>query len=123
VVKGAAESPSWRELYPYDAAAFSPVLGGETVKAGRIGVVLPCSAPGLDAADLTFRANLVSAAGQALDVPLELGATKPQGIVATQRLQISLEKVPDGAYTLYIHVGNKVSGRVTSARVPLTIAR
>ena len=27
VVKGAAETPAWRELYPYDTSAFSPVVG------------------------------------------------------------------------------------------------
>ncbi len=59
VVKGTAESPSWRELYPYDAAAYSPVIGGEAVSAGKVGVILPYSAPGLGVADLIFRANLI----------------------------------------------------------------
>jgi len=123
VVKGAAESPSWRELYPYNAASFSPVLGGEAVGAGRIAVALPFSAPGLDEADLIFRANLVGAAGQTLDLPLGLGEIKTQGSIETRRLEIPLENVPNGAYTLYIHVGNRISGQVVSVRVPLTVAR
>ncbi len=123
VIKGADERPSWQELYPYNAASFSPILGGEAVNAGRIAVALPFSAPGLDGADLIFRANLVSAAGQTLDLPLDLGEIKTQGLVETRRLEIALENVPNGAYTLYIHVGNRISGQVASVRAPLTVAR
>ena len=73
VVKGSAESPAWRDLYPYDTKAFSPVVGQEAIRAGRVFVVLPYSAPGLGASDLTFKANLVNSdTGQNVAVPLEL---------------------------------------------------
>jgi hypothetical protein len=38
-------------------------------------------------------------------------------------LEISLDTVPPGTYLLYIHVGDKLSGAVASAYVPLTIGR
>jgi VWFA-related protein len=123
VVKGKTESPAWRELYPYDQAAFSPVFGSEAVSAGRMGVILPYSAPGLGAADLVFRANVISSNGQNLAVPLELRGSTSQGTVEAQKLELSLKDVPNGVYTLYIHVGNKLSGSVVSARVPLTVGR
>ena len=124
VIKGTAESPTWREVYPYDAAASSPVIGGEAVGASKVGVVLPYSAPGLGLADLTFRANLVnSSTGQDLALPLELRGSTKQGSVESQKLEISLEGIADGKYVLYIHVGNKLTGQVASGRVPLTIGR
>jgi VWFA-related protein len=124
VIKGAAESPTWRELYPYDAAASSPVIGGEAVGASKVGVILPYSAPGLGLADLTFRADLINASnGRDLAMPIELRGSTQRGSVESQELGISLEGVADGKYVLYIHVGNKLTGQVASGRVPLTIGR
>jgi hypothetical protein len=124
IVKGAAESPSWRELYPYDAAAFSPVIGGDAVRGGKVGVILPYSAPGLGASDLAFKANLVnSVTGQSLAVPLELRGSTSKGTLVSQKLEVSLSDVPEGKYVLFIHVGNKLTGQVVSARAPLTVGR
>lgn len=124
VVKGAAETPSWRGIYAYDAAAFSPVFGDEPVGKRKIGVILPYSAPGLSVSDLTFKANLVnSSTGENLAVPVELRESAMHETVETQRLMISLEDIPNGKYLLYIHVGNKVTGQVASARVLLVVGR
>ena len=124
VVKGAAESPAWRDLYPYDAKAFSPLVGQEAIRAGKVFVVLPYSAPGLGAADLTFKANLVnSATGQNVAVPLELRESVIRETVRAQTLEIALAGVPEGTYILFIHVGNKLTGQVVSARVPLAVGR
>jgi VWFA-related protein len=122
VVKGAAEAPGWRDIYAYDANAFSPVVGGEAVGRDQVVVLLPYSAPGLAAADLVFTANVVnSATGQSLDVPLELGASATRGSVVVRTLGVGLEDVPEGRYILFIHVGNKLTNQLTSARVPLTV--
>jgi len=124
VVKGMAEDPPWRVLYPYDGAAFTPVVGGEAVSAGKLNVILPYSAPGLGVADLVFSANLIdSKTGANLNAPLELRESASRGMVEAQKLELSLADVPDGRYTLYIHLGNKVTGQVASARTPLTISR
>jgi len=124
VVKGASETPSWRGIYGYDTAAFSPVIGDEPVGATEIGVILPYSAPGLGLADLTFKANLVNSnTGESLTVPVELRESKTQDSVEVQKLVVSLGNVPNGSFLLYIHVGNKVTGQVSSARVPVTVGR
>jgi VWFA-related protein len=123
VVKGKAESPAWRELYPYDQSAFSPVFGSEAVSAGSISVIVPYSATGFGAADLVFRANVISSNGQNLAVPLELRESKSQGMVEAQKLELSLKDIPNGVYTLYIHIGNKVTGQMASTRVPIAVGR
>ncbi len=124
VVRGSAEVPSWRELYSYDGASHSPVIGGEVVSAEKLGVILPYSAPGFALSDLTFKANLVnSSTGENLAVPLELLESTPHGIIQVQKAEISLAGVPDGSYLLYIHVGNRIAGQVVSTHAPLTIGR
>lgn len=124
VVKGAPESPSWRDVYPYDPAASSPVIGDEAVKGEAIGVIVPYSAPGLGPGDLTFRANLVNAgSAESLTVPVVMKELTKPGAIDVQKLEISLKEVPDGHYVLYVHVGNKVTGQVASARAPLTVGR
>lgn len=124
VVKGAAETPSWRGIYGYDASAFSPVFGDEPVGVREIGVILPYSAPGISVSNLTFKANLVnSSTGENLAVPLEVRESTTQETVKTQRLRISLEDVPNGKYFVYIHVGNKVTDQVASASVSLVVGR
>jgi hypothetical protein len=124
MVKGAAETPSWRGIYGYDTAVFSPVIGDEPVGGSKVGVILPYSAPGLGASDLTFKANLInSSTGENLAVPLEVRESTTQETVKTQRLTVSLEDVPNGKYLLYIHVGYKVTRQVASARVLLTVGR
>ena len=124
VVKGAAESPAWRDLYPYDPKAFSPVVGQGVAGTGKLYAVLPYSAPGLGTADLTFKANLVnSGTGQNVAVPLEIRESVTRETVKAQTLEIALAGVPEGKYILFIHVGNKLTGQVVSARVPLTVGR
>ncbi len=124
VVKGAAESPSWQQLYAYDAEALSPVVGSEPITADKVTVLLPYAAPGLGAPDLIFTANLVnSATGRSLTVPLELREAATRGPLEVQKLGISLAAVPKGKYTLFIHVGNKVTGQQVSSRVPLAVGR
>jgi VWFA-related protein len=124
VVKGAAESPAWQQLYAYDAEALSPVVGSGPITADKVTVLLPYAAPGLRAPDLIFTANLVnSATGRSLTVPLELREAASRGPLEVQKLDISLAAVPKGKYMLFIHVGNKVTGKQVSARVPLTVGR
>jgi VWFA-related protein len=124
VAKGAAESPAWREIYAYDAGSLSPVVGSEPITADKVIVLLPYAAPGLGATALVFTANLVdSATGRSLPVPLELRETATRGPLEVQKIEVSLASVPRGKYALFIHVGDKTTGRQVSARVPLTVGR
>ena len=87
--------------YTYDTKVFSPIVGGEAVRVGKIRVILPYSAPGLDAADLTFKANLVnSGTGQNVAVPLELLEAATRETLNAQTLEIALADVPEGKYFL-----------------------
>jgi hypothetical protein len=124
VVKGTAETIPWHAIYNYDASASRPVIGEEPVQSSKVEVILPYSAPGLDVADLSFKANLVnSSTGENLAIPLELRESSTHESVQVQRLVLSLENIPNGSFLLYIHVGNRVTGQVSSARVPIFVER
>jgi hypothetical protein len=124
MVKGVSDSPSWRELYPYDASAFSPILSGDVIEASNVGVIVPYSASGVLPSDLIIKANLVnSTSGENLVVPFELRESSKQGAVEILRLELSLDGVPSGAYLLYIHIGDKASGAMSSAHVPLIVGQ
>ena len=56
-------------------------------------------------------------------MPLELRETVTRGPLEFRKIEISLETIPRGKYTLFLHVGNKVTGQQVSARVPLTVGR
>ena len=58
---------------------------------------------------------------QSLAVPLELRESATRGTVETQTLEIALADVPEGKYILFIHVGNKLTGQVVSARTSLSV--
>ncbi len=73
---------------------------------------------------MTFKANLVnSVTGQSVAVPLELRESVSLETVKAQTLEIALAGVPEGTYILFIHVGNKLTGQVVSARVPLIVGK
>jgi len=124
VAKGSAETPSWRALYGYDAAEFSPVIGDEPVEAGKIKVILPYSARGFSQSDLSFKANLVNlGTGENLDRPAVPEGSIKSGDLSVQMFRLSLDGVPPGEYILYVHVGSRIKGQVASARVPLRVGR
>jgi hypothetical protein len=73
---------------------------------------------------LTFKANLVnSGTGQNVAVPLELRESVSLETVKAQTLEIALAGVPEGKYILFIHVGNKLTGQVVSARTSISVGR
>jgi VWFA-related protein len=124
VVKGASESPSWREIFPYDLSKACPVLEGEIVEAAKVGVIVPYSASGALPANVMIKANLVnSVTGQDLAIPFELKESSRRGGGGTLRFDLSLDGVPPGSYLLYIHLADKASGAQTSAHVSLRILR
>jgi len=124
VVKGAPESPSWREIFPYDPSKTCPVLEGEIVEAAKVGVIVPYSASGMLPADVVIKANLVnSVTGRDLAVPVELKESSTRGGGGTLRLELPLDGVEPGPYVLYIHLADKASGAQTSAHVSLRIRR
>ena len=124
VIKGTSESPPWREIYPFDGASYSPIIGGDAICVAKAYLIMPCSASGYSALDLAFKANLVNSdTGESLAMPLERQESLTYNDVIVQKFAIPLESVPNGSFLLYIHVSNKITGRVSSVHVPMLVGR
>jgi hypothetical protein len=94
------------------------------VSVGKVGVIVPYLASGVNPTNIIIKTNLVnSASGENLSVPFELRESSKRGTLEVQNLEISLDKVPPGAYLLYVHVGDKASGAMSNNQVPLTVGR
>ena len=123
-VKGAAETPEWREIYRYDAAMYRPVIGDEAVGALKVAAIVPYRLPDPDRAQVSFSAHLVdSATGKSRPAVYEPLARFRRGSVDTLVLEFALGDVPGGRYVLFINGSDKTSGGLATAHVPLTIVR
>lgn len=122
--KGKLDLLSWHDTYPFDSNRYVPVIGDEPVRAGKIVVVVPFTIPGPDEHDVAFSAYLInSATGQNLAVPVQPLNRFVRGHVHTQLLEMALDQVPPGNYMVYINAGDRTSGALASAHVPLTVER
>ncbi len=123
-VKRVAETPAWREIYPYDAAKDRPVVGDEAVDASKIAVIVPYRVPEPDRAQVSFSAHLVdSATGKSRPVLSDPLARFRRGKVEVLVLEFALDDVPPGRYVLFINGSDKASGGLATTHVPLTIVR
>jgi VWFA-related protein len=123
-VKGTAEALAWREIYPYDAVKYRPIIGEEAVGAGKVVALVPYRVPEAARAQVLFSTHLVdSATGQSRPaVNQPLGRLR-HGNVETLVLEFALDDIPPGRYVLFINGSEKTSGVLASAHVPLTIVR
>ncbi|MBE3125378.1 MAG: VWA domain-containing protein [Acidobacteria bacterium] len=122
VIQGTPESPAWREVYAYDPALFTPVVGGDPIAGEALVVAVPFSVSGLSKPDLVFKVNLVdSTTGGNTAVPFTPTSRGRLGGVEVLHLEIPAGSWPVGKYLLYIHAGDKSSGAVASTYVPLAV--
>jgi hypothetical protein len=120
--KGKLDRLTWHDIYPFDSSRYAPVVGDEPVRAGKIVVVVPFTLPGADEHDVAFSAYLInSATGQNIAVSVQPLNRFLQGQVHAQFLEITLDQVPSGRYMVYINAGDRSSGALASAHVPLTV--
>jgi hypothetical protein len=99
-------------------------MGSEPVRAGKALVVVPFTVAGAGEPDVAFSAHLVdSASGQNLPLVVQPVNRLAQGRVHVQFLEITLDQVPPGTYALYVNAGDRTTGNLASAHLPLTVAR
>jgi VWFA-related protein len=120
--KGKVDPVSWHDIYPYDTASFSPVVGEVSQKAGKVIVLVPFSSAGPEQLNVGFSAQLISmASGQSLPVTFYSHERSRAGAVELQRLEFSLDQVPPGKYQLYIHAADKDRGAQARTHVPFVV--
>jgi hypothetical protein len=117
-----AGTPGWREIYSFDRSRYGPLVGSLAGGTPGILAVVPYSVAGLADPKVTLSAYLINAGtGERLPVPFYLQGRSRQGASEAQLLEFSLERVPPGAYHLYIHAEDGSSRVRAHTRLRLVV--
>jgi VWFA-related protein len=112
----------WNDFYSYDRAQYSPIAGEVPEGTAKLFVAVPCSFVGLVQPEIVMTAYLVnSATGER--IPLAgsvLDRVQKEGSEA-QFLELLLENIPPGKYTLYLHAEAAGTKYVSYDKASLTI--
>lgn len=124
VTRGKKDFLSWRDIYAYDDARLSPLLGEVQAGSGKVMVIVPMATTLPDETGLTFSASLVnSETGAALQVPFQLVNRTRQADIVTSCLEFPLDQVPAGRYVLYVRAGDKTTGALANTRATFAVGR
>jgi VWFA-related protein len=122
--KGTLDVSSWRDIYPYDTATHTPILGEQPVSPGKVVGIVPYRVQEAGQAKVGFSTHLINlATGQNLPLAFRPLDRLVHGNIEILFLEFTLDDVPAGSYALFINGADKTSGHLTSAHVPLTVSR
>jgi len=113
---------SWKEVYPYDRAQYSPIIGDVPKGTAKLFAVAPCSLQGTVQPDISMTATLIdSVSGARIPLPFSvLNKTRKENL-EIQFLALPLNGVPPGKYLLYLHAEDAGTKSVSYAQMPLII--
>jgi len=118
----AADRRSWTSLYPFDDAAYVPLLGPPLMGTSEIRAVVPCTIAGLDSYRLIFKAAFVNTATGERTSPRVIPEEQISAVgLVIQTLTVSLEGLASGSYVLYLYAEESQSKSLSYATAPLTI--
>jgi VWFA-related protein len=116
------EAISWKEVYPYDRAQFSPVIGEAPTGTAKLYGVVPCSFQGIFLPNITLTAYLVNPiSGEKIVLGLSVLNKSRKSDVEIQFVEFSLNNIPPGKYLLYLHAEESGTKFVSYAQTPLII--
>ncbi len=117
-----AAAPGWRDAYPFDRTRYCPALGSVTRPASRVQVLVPYSVAGLADPQVKLSAYLIDAGtGGRQPVSFYLQGRSQLGTSEIQLLEFALERVPPGAYHLYIHAEEGSSRARAHSRLRIVV--
>ena len=116
------EITAWKNMYPYDRAQYSPLIGEARKGTTKLFAVVPCSITGLVLPEIVVTAYLVnSASGERIPLPGSIMDRTQKENGEVQFLELLLENIPPGKYTLYLHAEAAGTKYVSYAMTNLTI--
>jgi len=117
-----AGTADWRTAYPYDRAQYSPVLGEVPAGTPKLGILVPCSFPGLIHSNIALTAWLIDAVnGTRISLSGSILERTPNDSGESIFAELSLENISPGAYRLFVHAEESGSKAVAYAQTPLII--
>jgi VWFA-related protein len=114
--------PGWRDVYAFDRSRYGPLIGNLAPGTPGILAVVPYSVARLADPKVTLSAYLINAGtGERLPVSFYLQGRSRLGASEAQLLEFSLDRVPPGAYHLYVHAEDGSSGARAHTRLRLVV--
>jgi hypothetical protein len=116
------EEISWKEVYPYDRAQYSPVIGEAPTGTAKLYGVVPCSFQGIFLPNITLTAYFInSSSGEKIPITLSLLSKSRKADIEIQFIEFPLSNIPPGKYLLYLHAEETGTKFVSYAQIPLII--
>jgi len=116
------DSATWKELYPYDRARYSPLMGGLQRGTSIFYAVAPCMISGIGKPNITYTTALINKAlGEKTFLPVSIMEKSQRGDVETSFLEFSLNKMAPGEYIFYIFAEDTAARASSYAQTTLII--
>ncbi len=116
------DSISWRDIYPYDRARYSPIGGEVAQGVSKIYAVVPCSIAGIFLPNISFKSHLInSSTGQKFPLALSILNKSQKGDIEIRFVEFSLPNIPPGKYLLYLHAEETGTKFVSDTQTPLIV--
>jgi len=116
------DSISWKEVYPYDRAQYSPIVGEAPTGTAKLYGVVPCSFKDIFLPNITLTAQLInSASGEKIPIPLSILGKSRKADVEIQFVEFPLNDIPPGNYLLYLHAEESGTKSISYTQTPLII--
>lgn len=113
---------SLSDVYPFERALYSPLSGEIRAGSSKIYALLPISAVGLVQPAIAIAASLVEAAtGERIPLRSSIILRSARGELEIEFLEIDLEGIPPGKYSLYFYVQDAISRSVAFVQTSLII--
>jgi VWFA-related protein len=116
------EAISWKDVYPYDRAQYSPIIGEVSQGTLKLYAVVPCSITGILLPTITLTAFLInSASGEKIPLTISILNKTLKEDIEVQFVEFPLNNIPAGKYLFYLHAEETGTNLVSYARTPLII--
>jgi len=116
------EPISWKEVYPYDRAQYSPIVGEAPTGTTKLYCLVPCSFKGIFLPNIALAVNLVnSISSEKIPMILSVLSKTRKADIEIQFVEFSLANVPPGKYLLYLYAEETGTKSVSYIQTSLII--
>ena len=113
---------AWKDVYSYDRAQYSPIIGEVPKGTFKIFAIIPYSMPGIVQPNITLAAWLInSTSGERIPIPFSVLNKARKEKLEIQFLELSLNDIPAGKYLLYFNAEDAGTKAVSYAQTTLVI--
>jgi hypothetical protein len=116
------EAISWKEVYSYDRAQYSPIIGEAPTGTVKLYSVIPCSFKEIFLPNITLTAYFInSISSEKIPMTISVLSKSRKADVEIQFIEFPLTNIPPGKYLLYLHAEETGTKFVSYTQIPLII--